>query len=930
MDLCDPVDTPMVNRLKLDEDPLGISVDQTQFCSMVGSLMYLTASRPNLVLAVCMCATYQASPTKKHIEALKRVFLYLRGTINWVLWYPKDTAMALTAYENADHAGCEDTRRNTSESAQFLGNKLILWMRSQLTDYGFDFNKILVYCDNRSAIDLCCNNVQHFRSKHIDIQCHFIRKQVKKGMLELYFVTTNYHLADIFTKALPRQRFEFILPRLDEQWFDLTKDTIRDALQITPVNNNKAFSSPPSSDALINFVNELGYPKLVRNLSNVRKHKFHPRPDSPLHLPNEEPVLGYLKFSAKGTKREVFGMPILGNLITAVIQGEPYYQEYLAKVAKQQRYLAGEQGCDPDSPAPKPTKATKKSKPSAPKAALRPPPIVDDEEADVQRALEESLKSIYDAPWGLLPPVVIREPESRKYQPLPEMQGKGKEKVTDEQVSRDLLTLQTPKKKSPVDQYIFQRRTSTPTGSSSHDKSLSLYAELGLTDSEGEAGPNPNDQDEDRAGPNPDEQAEGQAGLNPGDAAASQPLPSPVVYAGPNLERMDLEENLKLTVEEHVILEEPASSSGTLSSLQHLTKDLSFGDLFFNDKPSEADNEKTTAETEVESMVSVTIQLDTSLIPHMTTPIIDLTLRPESLNVHQPLKATVTETTTTTTIHPPPSQSQQSTTDSMLMKRIDELEHIIANLIQENKHLEEMLDSNRARLYTLENLNILSPPPPPPPSTNQEGQSQGSAVPSSSKIAASTEYQAWTTTNTRLMSSISLTPADLQMDDDIAPDAQAQSCDDKDIGNAHIPKVNLRVDDSILRHNVSKPLPLGDPPGQMKAAYYPDVGLEQMVPDQMWIKEECKYDIAAMYGISHWWFQRQQFYIDRYTSEGDRRAVRTHMRSVVRIEVFSMYGYDYMKKIVLRRADLHEHIIAKRDFKYLYPSDFEDLYLLNL
>nr|GEX70870.1 hypothetical protein [Tanacetum cinerariifolium] len=119
---------------------------------------------------------------------------------------------------------------------------------------------------------------------------------------------------------------------------------------------------------------------------------------------------------------------------------------------------------------------------------------------------------------------------------------------------------------------------------------------------------------------------------------------------------------------------------------------------------------------------------------------------------------------------------------------------------------------------------------------------------------------------------------------------------------------------------------------KMKAAYYPDAGLEQMVPDQFWIEEECKYDIAAMYGISHWWFQRQRFYIDRHTSEGDRNTGRTHMRilSVVRIKVFSMYGYDYMKKIVLRRADLNEHVIAERDFKYLYPSDFEDLNLLNI
>ncbi|GKC38211.1 retrovirus-related pol polyprotein from transposon TNT 1-94 [Tanacetum coccineum] len=243
MDLTDPVDTPMVDRLKLDEDLKGIPVDQTRFKGMVGSLMYLTASRPDLVFAVCMCARYQAKPTKKHLEAIKRVFRYLRGTIHMGLWYPKDNAMALTAYADADHAGCQDTRRSTSGSAQFLGEKLvswsskkqrstaistteaeyiamsgccaqILWMRSQLKDYGFEFNKIPLYCDNKSAIALCCNNVQHSRSKHIDIRHHFIREQVENRVVELYFVETNYQLADILTKALPRERFEFLLPRL--------------------------------------------------------------------------------------------------------------------------------------------------------------------------------------------------------------------------------------------------------------------------------------------------------------------------------------------------------------------------------------------------------------------------------------------------------------------------------------------------------------------------------------------------------------------------------------------------------------------------------------------------------------------------------------------------------------------------------------------
>ncbi|GJR50781.1 retrovirus-related pol polyprotein from transposon TNT 1-94 [Tanacetum coccineum] len=254
MDLSDPVDTPMVDRLKLDEDLMGIPVDQTRFRGMVGSLMYLTASRPDLVFAVCMCARYKAKPTKKHFEAIKRVFRYLKGTINMGLWYPKDNAMSLTAYADADHAGCQDSRRSTSGSAQFLGDRLvswsskkqrstaistteaeyiamsgccaqILWMRSQLKDYGFDFNKIPLYCDNKSAISLCCNNVQHSRSKHIDIRHHFIREQVENRVVELYFVETNYQLADILTKALPRERFKFLLPRLGMK--SLTPETLR-------------------------------------------------------------------------------------------------------------------------------------------------------------------------------------------------------------------------------------------------------------------------------------------------------------------------------------------------------------------------------------------------------------------------------------------------------------------------------------------------------------------------------------------------------------------------------------------------------------------------------------------------------------------------------------------------------------------------------
>ncbi|GKA89136.1 retrovirus-related pol polyprotein from transposon TNT 1-94 [Tanacetum coccineum] len=216
MESSDPVDTPMVEKSKLDEDPQGKAIDPTHHRGMVGTLMYLTTSRPDLTFDVCMCARYKAKPTEKHLHAIKRIFKYLRGTVNRGLWYPKDSSIALTAYADTDHAGCQDTRRSTYG---------ILWMRSQLTDYGLGFNKIPMYCDNKSAIALCCNNVQHSRSKHIDIRFHFIKEQVENGAVELYFVNTEYQLADIFTKALCRERIEFLINKLGMRSF--TPETLK-------------------------------------------------------------------------------------------------------------------------------------------------------------------------------------------------------------------------------------------------------------------------------------------------------------------------------------------------------------------------------------------------------------------------------------------------------------------------------------------------------------------------------------------------------------------------------------------------------------------------------------------------------------------------------------------------------------------------------
>ncbi|GJS66800.1 retrovirus-related pol polyprotein from transposon TNT 1-94 [Tanacetum coccineum] len=608
MDLCEPVDTPMVDQLKLDEDPLGIPVDKTQFRSMVGFLMYLTANRPDLVFVICMCARYQASPTKKHLEALKRVFRYLRGTINWGLWYPKDTDMVLTAYADADHAGCQDTRRSTSGSTQFLRDKLvswsskkqkstaistteaeyiamsgccahILWMRSQLLDYRFVFNKIPLYCDNRSAIALYCNNVQHSRSKHIDIRYHFIREQVEKGvatrcLLANIMADLNIPANDALVEQAPavapptrtddqilmlskwvpigksnsvldvhKPQRNPIFPmamallkntnffraftassmilaiyiqqfwdtmcfnsstglyscQLDEQWFNLHKDILRDALNINPANDNNPFVAPPSSDVVIEYVNTLGYPNTLKNvlamsvnalyqpwrailsminmcligkttgydqprhpvlqilwgknlatascrkkktalllIPNVRftkliihhlrnKHNIHQRTSLPLHYSHDENVLNTLMFVGKDERGKVEeGGATESSEATKVTK--PKAAKVTKPTGKKRKLIKETSNAPSLAKQSKASKVTKKRKPKSPLKLVDEPsdegvpveePTHTDEEAYLQQVLELSAR-------------------------------KGKEKVIEEQVAHDLLTLQTPKKKSPT------------------------------------------------------------------------------------------------------------------------------------------------------------------------------------------------------------------------------------------------------------------------------------------------------------------------------------------------------------------------------------------------------------------------------------------------------------------------------------------------
>ncbi|KAJ9552977.1 hypothetical protein OSB04_017022 [Centaurea solstitialis] len=220
-----------VNRLLilLNADSSGKPVDQKTYRAIIGSLLYLTASGPDIVFYTGVCARFQCDPRDSHLSAVTRILRYLKGTPDFGLWYPKDSGFELIAYTDSDHAGCKLNRKSTSGACQFLGDKLVswssrkqncvslstteaeyvaaacccsqvLWMKTQLADFGYTMQRIPIYCDSKSAIQITANPVQHSRTKHIDIRYHFIKDHVEKGNVELYFVESDYQLADLFTK----------------------------------------------------------------------------------------------------------------------------------------------------------------------------------------------------------------------------------------------------------------------------------------------------------------------------------------------------------------------------------------------------------------------------------------------------------------------------------------------------------------------------------------------------------------------------------------------------------------------------------------------------------------------------------------------------------------------------------------------------------
>jgi hypothetical protein len=227
--------TPMSTTTALDADEEGEHVDQ-EYRSMIGSLLYLMATRPDIQFSVCLCARFQASPRTSHRQAVKRIFRYLRHTLDFGLWYSTSSSLLLHGFSDVDFAGCQSDRKSTSGTCYFLGSSLVswsclkqsslaqstieadyvaatscfsqlLWITYTMSDFGEEYTHVPLQCDSTSAISVAKNPVLHSKTKNIEVTYHFLKDNVEKGKIALIHVPTHGQLADIFTKPLDQATF---------------------------------------------------------------------------------------------------------------------------------------------------------------------------------------------------------------------------------------------------------------------------------------------------------------------------------------------------------------------------------------------------------------------------------------------------------------------------------------------------------------------------------------------------------------------------------------------------------------------------------------------------------------------------------------------------------------------------------------------------
>nr|GEW37252.1 integrase, catalytic region, zinc finger, CCHC-type, peptidase aspartic, catalytic [Tanacetum cinerariifolium] len=757
-------------------------------------------------------------------------------------------------------------------------------------------------------IALCCNNVQHSRSKHIDIRYHVIKEQVEIGMVELYFVTTDYQLGIYSLKHYQESGSNFysrillfgrgglnillhsglIISLHSGLIISLHSGLINPIHSglINPLHNglintphsdkmaNENISTPVPTrydDQILPFAAwvPIGKSNFVLDLHKRQKiHNIHQRSASSFHLTEEDSGLGNLKFVPKGEISKVFGMPIPDELILNNVRNAPYFNAYLEMVAKHdQKVTVEKEGKKKTTSAKQPKSKHLVDEPDEEPAHSEPELELENQgegdEDDMECAIQMRLESFQAQSQAHVGSVAIREPIVEATRPFLVVEGNGAaSEKTNCGGDIEILQFDEEQGKDVDDQVNLKEKK--------------------------------------------DELDQGQAG--------SDPDPEPMHDEFMADLYIKVQESLKFPADEHVMLEEPLSSSRTLSSMKNLDDAYTIGDQFINDKSTEDEPGKLNTESEVVSMVTVLIHQASSSIPQLSPPIIDLSPpKPTSST-----KAHIFTATTITT--PPPPLQPQSTIElksSVFNLELSDLPHKIDEAVCESvreavhvalqaplrDHFRELPKADmkeilHQRISSKQQSDPHAEQPVkdiPMPDTANIFDSEDTDSTHLSKIKQRAEWlkpipvdERPATLEPAWIGKTKLTQADFKgqayevvkafYPDVIHLQFQMEEC--HKMLTDQIDWANLEGDQ--VRIDISKPLPLSGPPGhviiqtqfvfnqdldylrygskgsghallisKMKLARYLDFGLELFAPEHMWINKVCTYDINAFYGISH-------------------------------------------------------------------------------
>nr|GEU89651.1 integrase, catalytic region, zinc finger, CCHC-type, peptidase aspartic, catalytic [Tanacetum cinerariifolium] len=782
------------------------------------------------------------------------------------LWYPKDTAMALTAYADADHAGCQDTRRNN------MANENVPTPTLTRSD-----DQILPFAAWISMDIL--QNTNFFRAFTASTSAPTIYLQ-------------QFWDSFMFEAKTGAHRFQ-----LDEDWFRLDANLLREALEITLVDQAHQFMPPPSGDAIMDFLNQLGYPGEIHFVSIMavnnlyqpwrailsminqcltgktsgfdrprypvlqilwanhllgRHHNIHQRFGSPLNLAEDDLSLENLKFVSKGKIDEVFRMLIPEELIMHNIRNTPYYNAYLEMVAKHERKITAEKEGGKKKTAPKADKLMKpaSAKQAKPATAKQPKPKPVKEKSTKPTSLQKVDKGkVTKAQTVKSSLQLIDEPDEEQDQPepVPEPQGADAETGTD-----------TDKVISESDTKILNIGEEQE-----EDVDNKVYLEEQTVKLD-----------------------EGQAGSDP------DPGKIHVALAGPNPKPMHddfvatvypkVHESLKFSADKQVILEDPLSSSETLSFMKILDSKLAARVTALEKKFSDFEQKSQTLDTATQNLGSRVFTLELWDLPYKYNQTVNEVVKEADQNSLQ--------------LHSP-QPGKRLTLEKLLPEDTD------------TAHLSKI----KTRPDWLKPVPEEDRPETPKPDW---------IIPSTDLPEAENNWA-------DALAKSYKDPEENKLLSKIRDMGIKWFC--KRIGKKKIEECHRLLTDQVdlvnpegyrLVPDMSKPLPLGG---------LPDFGLEELVPS-LWIESKRDYNISAAYGITHWWFKRNEFYITRHSAPSNRRAVKSHMRilSVISIKTFERYGYAFLREIVIHRADYNEYKISEDDFKNLHPNDFKDMYLLHL